>query len=321
MGLITTGVRRCAAFLGITTFLAFSPGAGFAQNTPALPVTVAPGGEDGTVQTSKAYRIRQGDLVTIMIFGEPTLSVNPIRVVQGGTVALALIGDVPIGGQTTTGAANLIANRYKKYLRDPQVTVAIYSVGPVEALVLGNVRTPGKYTLPPPAKLTDILAAAGGLGPTDGDLPEARIETADGVTTSVPLQKLLHDGDTKLDMSIDSGVTVYIPAPTVFNVTVQGAVDKPGDVAMHEGDDVAVAVARAGASTNSNPDLNHVIVKRTALDGTVTAIPVNLYPIIKNGDMSHDVKLQKGDLVFVPQASKHGNLLDFLYPLSAVIPH
>jgi polysaccharide export outer membrane protein len=318
MGLNQTGVRFFAALLGIATFVGFSARAGQAQ---AQPVTVSPGGEDGTVQTSRAYRIRQGDLVTIIVFGEPTLSVNPIRVVQGGTVALALIGDVPIGGLTTASASNLIQQRYHKYLRDPKVTVSVYSVGPVEALILGNVKTPGKYTLPPPARLTDVLAAAGGLGPTDGNLPDARIESPDGVTSSVSLQKLLHDGDTGLNENIDSGATVYIPSPAVFIVTVTGAVDHPGDVPMHDGDDVAVAVARAGASTNSSPDLNRVVVRHTGIDGTTTSTMVNLYPILKNGDLSHDVTLQKGDQVYVPIAPKHSGVLDFLAPLRALFPY
>jgi protein involved in polysaccharide export with SLBB domain len=106
----------------------------------------------------------------------------------------------------------------------------------------------------------------------------------------------------------------------VFNVIVSGAVDKPGDVALHEGDDVAMAIARAGASTAANPDLNRVIVRRTGLDGTTQTFNVNLYPILKDGDLSHDVKMQKGDLVFVPQAGKHASFLDLHYPLRALVP-
>jgi protein involved in polysaccharide export with SLBB domain len=81
-----------------------------------------------------------------------------------------------------------------------------------------------------------------------------------------------------------------------------------------------MAVARAGASTTQNPDLNRVSVTRTGPDGKASTQLVNLYPILKDGDLSHDIKLQKGDLVFVPQAAKHINLLDPAYLLRLFIP-
>jgi polysaccharide export outer membrane protein len=289
----------------------------FAQ---AQPESVAPG-EEATVQSAHTYRIRQGDQITLTVFGEATLTPpGPVRVVQGGTIALPLVGEVEVAGLTTAQASSRVAQKLHKYLRDPQVTVAIYTVGPVEALVLGNVKIPGKYTLPPPARVTDAIAAAGGLGPVDGDFPDARLEAPEGTTSTVSLQKLLHDGDESQNVAIESGETVYVPSPSTFNVVVSGAVDKPGDVALHEGDDVAMAVARAGASTAQNPDLNRVSVSRTGQDGKISIQTVNLYPILKNGDFSHDVKLQKGDLVFVPQAGKKPDVLSPLYLLRFFIP-
>lgn len=286
---------------------------------PAGQPVVQPAGQpiaqpaQATVQTSRAYRIRQGDTLDVMIYGETALSPpGPVTVAQGGMVELPLVGGVVIGGLTTSQASAAIAQKLRKYVRDPRVTVAVQDVGPVEALVLGNVKTPGKYTLSPPARVTDVIAAAGGLGPTNGALPDARIESPEGATSTISLQKLLHDGDAALDKSIESGSTVYVPSPTTFSVIVQGAVDKPGDVMMEEGDDVARAVARAGASSNSNPDLNRVIVRRAAPDGTIKTYTINLYPILKNGDLSNDLKMQKGDIVFVPQAAKHSSILDLL---------
>jgi len=269
------------------------------------PVSVAP--SEATVQSSQRYRIRQGDQITLTVFGEPTLSaVQPIAVLQGGDISLPLIGDVEIAGLTTAQASAAVERKLHRYLRDPQVTVAVYAVGPVEALVLGNVKLPGKYTLPPPARVTDVIAAAGGLGPTDGDLPKARIESPDGSISFVALQALLHDGDTSQNVAIESGTTVYIPSPETFDIRVIGAVDKPGDVTMHEGDDLALAVARAGTSSNANPDLNHVIVTRTSIDGKTTTQTVDLYAIIKGGDLSHDLVMQKNDLVYIPSARRGG---------------
>jgi polysaccharide export outer membrane protein len=310
-------LRRPVASLTLCILVAGSGGPAFAQ---AQPISAYPA-EEATVQSPLNYRIRQGDEVNVTIFGEAALTPpGPLRVVQGGTISLPFAGEVVVGGLTTGQASVAIEHKLLKYLRQPHVTVAIFSVGPVEALVLGNVKVPGKYTLPPPARLTDAIAAAGGLGPVDGDFPDARLEAPEGTTSTASLQKLLHDGDASQNVVIESGETVYVPAPATFNVQVLGAVDKPGDTPMHEGDDVAMAVARAGASTAQNPDLNKVMVKRTTADGKTTTQTVNLYPILKDGDLSHDVILQKGDLVFVPVAHKGVSIIDLLYPLRALVP-
>ena len=81
----------------------------------------------------------------------------------------------------------------------------------------------------------DALAAAGGLGPTDGDLPDARVSDGN-VVQNVSLQRLLHGGDLSQNVTLANGVTIYVPSPATFNIQVYGAVDHPGDVTLHEGD-------------------------------------------------------------------------------------
>jgi polysaccharide export outer membrane protein len=322
--------RAAASAAALCALIVVSECPAAAQAAPAAqapaPAAAAPAGfspAQATISTRTDYRIRQGDEVVLTVFGEPTLTPGqPLRVMQGGAVTVPLVGNVPISGLSTVQASHLVAQRLRRYLRDPQVTISIYSVGPVEALILGNVRTPGQYTLPPPARLTDVLAAAGGLGPTDGDFPEARIEAPDGKVSRVSLQKLLHDGDSSLNASLPSGATVYIPAPSVFNVRVIGAVDKPGDVPLHDGDDLAMAIARAGTSTQQNVDLNHVTVTRIGPDGKANAQTIDLYAILKRGDLSHDLIMQKNDLVYVPSSSAKniGGAASVLILLRALIP-
>jgi polysaccharide export outer membrane protein len=317
-----SATRIFVAALSFTVAVsAAASSAAFAQAVPQGAPAAAPA--EATVQSAIDYRIRQGDEVTLTVFGEPTLTpLQPLRVLQGGTIALPLAGNVIVGGLTTSEASAAVARKFRKYLRDPKITLAVYSVGPVEALVLGNVKVPGKSPLPPPARLTDVIAAAGGLGPTDGDYPDARLEYPDGTTATVSLQKLLHDGDVKSNVTVASGETVYIPSPTLLTVEVIGAVDKPGDIQVRDGDDVAMAIARAGTATQQQADLNHVTVTRVGPGGSKTVRTVNLYEILKKGDTTQDVVMQKGDLVYVPSSPKHdalGSAGGILYGLGSLI--
>lgn len=318
---IVPSASRAAAALAVGLWLALASVLPAAAQSASEAAASYPAAE-ATIQTSHDYLIRQGDEVTVTVFGEPTLTPpQPLRVLQGGAITVPLVGNVQVGGLTTLAASQAVAQRMRRYLRAPQVTVAIFSVGPVEALVLGNVKAPGKYTLPPPARLTDVLAAAGGLGLTNGDFPEARIESPDGSVSHVPLQKLLHDGDTSLNASVPSGATVYVTAPSTFNVRVVGAVEKPGDVELHEGDDLAMAIARAGTSSQTNSDLNHITVTRVGPDGKATVQTVDLYGILKRGDLASDIALKKNDLIYVPSSPNHsiGGAASVLLLLRALI--
>ena len=313
--------RSRAALSAVVAVLAATISPAFAQAEPQSAPAIAPA--EATVASPRDYRIRQGDEVSLSVFGEPTLTpVQPLRVLQGGSIAVPLAGNVIVGGLTTSQASLAVASKLRKYLRDPKVTLAVFSVGPVEALVLGNVKTPGKYTLPPPARLTDVIAAAGGLGPTDGAYPDARLEYPDGTVGTISLQKLLHDGDVAANLTISSGETVYVPAPTLLTVEVIGAVDKPGDIQVREGDDVAMAIARAGTATQQQADLNRVAVTRAGPNGAKTVLMVNLYDVLKKGDTSHDVIMQKGDVVYVPSSPKNntlGNAGNLLFGLGSLV--
>jgi polysaccharide export outer membrane protein len=302
------------------------PAAGLAQVAqPAAPVQQAPQAApqplDPTVQSTSDYRIRQGDEVALTVFGEPTLTpAQPLRVLQGGTIAVPLAGNVAIGGLTTSAASDAVAQKLRRYLRDPKVTIAVVAIAPIEALVLGNVKTPGKYVLPPPTRLTDVIAAAGGLGLTDGTYPDARLEYPDGTITTVSLQKLLRDGDVSVNSFVTSGETVYVPSPTLLQVEVIGAVDKPGDVLVREGDDVAMAIARAGTATQQQADLSHVTVSRNGPNGAKIVSNVDLYKVLKDGDTSHDIVMQKGDVVYVPSSPKHEPLAgSIIYTLANLL--
>jgi polysaccharide export outer membrane protein len=258
------------------------------------------------------YLIRVGDTLSISVYNELTLTQPALRVLPGGTIAVPLAGEVRVAGLTTGKASLAVAKALAKYVRDPNVTVAVALVGPVDVLVLGNVKLPGKYSLQPESRLTDALAAAGGLGPTDGDLPVARLQNADGSVKEISLQDLLHEGNVALNVGVSNEMTVYVPSPLTLNVQIFGAVDHPGDVLLHQGDRVLAAIARAGTSPQLNPDLNKVVVRRSTPDGKSTVQTINVYEIVKSEDVSKDIVLQKGDIVYVPQAGKHINGADLL---------
>ncbi|MDE2482336.1 MAG: polysaccharide biosynthesis/export family protein [bacterium] len=252
---------------------------------------------------SAQQTISPGDQLNVQVYGQQALSEN-VTVLPDGTVQYPLVGNVRVGGLTVNAATSLFAARLAKYVRDPYVTIAIAQLGKPSVLVLGNVKSPGKYDLRSGARLTDAIAAAGGLAVVDGPLPDARVSDGNDART-VSLQRLLQQGDLSQDVSLAEGDVVYVPGPVLMDVVVTGAVDHPGDIQVSEGDRLSMAIAKAGNSAGANADLNHVRVLRTEADGHTKQFTVDLYRALEHGDEGADITLHKGDVVFVPQARRH----------------
>lgn len=266
--------------------------------------------------------IHPGDQLSIQVYGDQTLTQN-VTVLNDGTIAYPLIGQVPVAGKTPEQAAAVLRDRLLKYVRHPVVTIAISQLAQPDVMVLGDVKNPGKYQLRSDAHLSDAIAAAGGLTDQNGNYPDARISDPGGHVTQVNLQKLLRGGDMQMDERLGEGDVVYVPGPVQFYVNVTGAVDHPGPIQVNQGDGLAVAIAKAGNSANAQSDLNHVHLIRTEPDGKEQTQEINLYQALQSNNQAANVALQKGDTIFVPQAKQRHTdsfISGLLYVLSRFIP-
>ncbi|HLJ84292.1 MAG TPA: polysaccharide biosynthesis/export family protein [Candidatus Eremiobacteraceae bacterium] len=276
--------------------------AGVAQASPIGEVTPAPAA--APVAATSEYIIHANDQLNVQVFGDSTLS-QSVTVLPSGDISYPLIGRVHVAGESPEAASKTIAAALKKYVRNPVVTVILAQQGEINVLVLGGVQHTGKYQLTSSARLTDAVAAAGGLEGTAQAYPTAKVTDYAGHLEEVSLQKLYGLGDTSQDVPVTDGSIVYIPSPETIDVEVSGAVDHPGEIEIAQGDKLSMAIAKAGNSDAADGDLNNITVTRTVASGQVQKFNVNLYDALQNGQTTADLTMQKGDVVFVPK-SKHG---------------
>ena len=287
-------IALCAALI-------FSPAAGGALADPLPAATV----------------VHAGDQLQVQITGDNEMS-QTVSVADDGSIGLPLIGQVHVAGSSPGGASDAIAVALKRFVRDPHVNVIVLSEGHVNVLVLGDVTNSGEYALRPGARLSDAIAAAGGMDSSiNGEYPVARIALPNGTTYHISLDKLLRGGDPARDVELPDKSAVYVPGPTTFDITVLGAVDHPGTISLNEGDRLSIAIAKAGDSATSSADLTRIMVTRTEATGKTASHPVDLYKALEKGDTRFDPRLSKGDIVYVPIAAQsHGNLTNAIFLLS-----
>ena len=90
-----------------------------------------------------------------------------------------------------------------------------------------------------------------------------------------------------------------------LQIGIAGEVSRPGSYTINQNETqssrLSQLIETAGGITQS-ADLAQVQVRRPRADGTQQLVTVNLWELVRNGDLTQDVTLRDGDAVFIPTA-------------------
>ena len=136
-----------------------------------------------------AHTLTTNDKLSIVVVQEKDLAVVS-TVNSKGTVNLSLVGEVHVGGLTVKDAQKAIEDAYRDglFLRNPQVIINIADYAPREVFINGEVKSPGKYQLPPEQVMTVdelVLKAGGFTDSAKGSAVKVTRKLPDGQTTVI----------------------------------------------------------------------------------------------------------------------------------------
>jgi polysaccharide export outer membrane protein len=80
-----------------------------------------------------------------------------------GRITVNLVGEIMAAGQTPEQLTETLKERIKKYVVDPDVSVAVLSVNSKRYFIQGEVNHPGEFKLVVPTKILEALVNAGGF--------------------------------------------------------------------------------------------------------------------------------------------------------------
>ncbi len=117
----------------------------------------------GAQDSRSNYRLSPNDLIEMRVFQEPDLD-SRVRIGGDGSVTLPLVGTVPLGGKTVNEASDFLRRKYgERFLVNPQLTVTVMDYSKKRFTVLGQVQSPGSYSMPDNEGVT-LLQAIGMAG-------------------------------------------------------------------------------------------------------------------------------------------------------------
>jgi polysaccharide export outer membrane protein len=102
------------------------------------------------------------DQITVLVYGSTEFS-GAHLVRPDGKITMPFLGDVVAAGLSPIELGNVVKERLKKYLVEPDVSVSVNQVNSKRFYIQGEVNNTGAYTLLVPTRVLEALVNAGGF--------------------------------------------------------------------------------------------------------------------------------------------------------------
>lgn len=163
-------------------------------------------------------------------------------------------------------------------------------------VIIGQVAKPGAYDLLEGQRVSDLLAASGGI--TAQAAPQRSFIIRGAEQIPVDVRQILA-GDLTTNVPLRASDTMVVPE-SKDRIAVLGAVTKPGKYDLTDGMKLSDAVALAGGATPDSGNLSQVAIIRLEA-GKTTTITADLSQALNGHDPKQNIALQHDDVVFVPE--------------------
>jgi len=205
----------------------------------AAPSTFAP---IVSLPVSNDYVIGPGDELKILLWGrlDSTLS---LEVDNEGVINFPKVGPLTVAGLTFGEVKELIRIKAEA-MTGVNVNVSMGKLRTIQVFVLGEVKSPGVYTVSSLSTVINALLASGGPTPL-GSLRKVELKRQGKTVTVLDLYDLLIKGDTSGDARLMPGDTIFIPQCGPM-ISVSGNVKRPAIYEMREEKTLQNAVSLAG---------------------------------------------------------------------------
>ncbi|MBW4444013.1 MAG: SLBB domain-containing protein [Plectolyngbya sp. WJT66-NPBG17] len=296
---------------------------------PALEATSFSNPEADAADTD-SYTLGAGDRIRVDIFNVPEYS-KDYQVLVNGTLSLYRVGSLSVSGLTIRQAQSAIAAKYARVLKEPGVDVSLTTARPLNVAIAGEVGKPGTYTLTfgeggKFPTVTKLIREAGGMNRSaDARQVIVRRPQRSGADQQIRLNmwELFSTGNIRQDLTLRDGDSIFIPAASSVNlaeatqmtdanfsvsatqpvsIAVVGEVARPGPYTLKEQTPTLSGAIREAGGIKQLANLKEVKVRRNTRNGTAQTISVDLWQLLKSGDLNQDLVLQQGDRIEIPTA-------------------
>jgi protein involved in polysaccharide export with SLBB domain len=179
----------------------------------SMAILLSFGGLKAQSRVAADYKIQPEDVLRILVFDEPSLAQEGLRVSGTGNITFPLLKDIPVKDRTTEEIEQDIERRLRDgYLKEPSVSVFVIVYNEQSYTIMGEVMIDGIYPLPSEKKIDVVEAIANAKGFTP-NAKDSRIELwRDGEKRVFDFNDLFKIKDPEKKIFIQPGDKIKVPA-------------------------------------------------------------------------------------------------------------
>jgi polysaccharide export outer membrane protein len=264
-----------------------------------------------TVTGIPEYRIGTGDILEINSYTGDKVTTTAVTVDSRARISYSFLDHLKVEGLTPSQLEGLLTTKLSAYVRNPRISVLVKEFNSKTATIIGefsllrNVNygkgASGRINLKGKTLMTDLIALGGGYT-LNGDIKNIKL-VRKGKPYLINLFDILEKGDEGQNVIIDEADVVTIPELPTYGerVYVLGEVASQGIYPLKEAQDLLAALALSGNTTRQAKEENTLIVRGYEPGKAPTVMMADVKSLLRKADISQNIRLRDGDLVYVPR--------------------
>lgn len=253
-----------------------------------MPSTFAPATD---VPVPAEYVVGPGDTIEVQLIGT-TKGRYSLVVGRDGRINFPEIGPIAVSGRRFEEVRSEIEARVREQLIGSQASIGIGELRSIRVFVLGDVQTPGSYTVSGLSTITNALFVSGGVKKI-GSLRSIELKRAGRTVTTLDLYDLLLHGNTSADARLLPGDVIFVP-PVGTTVGLGGEVRRPAIYEL-KSETAAGQLLQLGGGLMPEADASIATINRVDERRARVTIDVDLTSAAGQAQL-----LRTGDTVRVP---------------------
>ena len=189
------------------------------------------------------YRIGPGDAVFIDVYGASQKSYQT-TVAPDGIITLDGFGPIQVSGLTVAQANSRIREKLGRRYSSSSIRLSVGQTHTIMVNVVGEVKTPGTYTLSAFATVFNALYMAGGIGEL-GTLRNIKVYRGGTLISTVDVYDFLRRGHLTGNVRLADN-DVIVVGPYEMLAQVSGKVKRPMFYEMKRGESLGTLISYAG---------------------------------------------------------------------------
>jgi polysaccharide export outer membrane protein len=213
-----------------------------------------------------------------------------------GTITVQFLGRVKVGGMTTKEIEAMLTKAWSEgFVKRPVVSVEITQYRSRTILVIGEVRTPGSYAIEGTMTLLEVIARAGSLTPSAGNViilqrfkegMAAAVAAQPGDPNTVEVTRISYDdlkeGRITSNVILQDNDTLIVPPAERYYIN--GFVKTPGSFVLGLNMTVEQAIAQAGGLSERGSTRGITITRKDKNGKEQKIENVKMRDLVKAGD-------------------------------------